>query len=147
MNPELASDPTILLWFTQALLETKQSDRLAAFLKAQQSRLSPPTLFSLGTLFAKHRDYANAIKYLEQIPPELTDDAVYFNLGLAHSHLRQFENARRCYFQAIDKNPDHVESYFRVGLDFASSGDLRKALPWLFRAREFAPIGQTLPTL
>ena len=46
---------------------------------------------------------------------------------------------RRCYFQAIDKHPDHVESYFRIGLDFASSGDLRKAVPWLFRAREFAP--------
>jgi tetratricopeptide (TPR) repeat protein len=139
LNPGLANDPAIFLWLVQALLETEQSERLATFLSDKHPRLTPPLLFSLGTLFAKHRDYARAIKYFQQIPPELADDAVYFNLGLAHSHLRQFEDARRCYFQAIDKHPDHVESYFRVGLDFASSGDLRKALPWLFRARDFAP--------
>ena len=90
-------------------------------------------------MFAKHGEYQRAIKYFRQIPSESADDAVYFNIGLAYSHLHQFEEARKLYFQAIDQHPQYVEAYFRVGLDLAASGDSRKAIPWLFRAREFAP--------
>jgi tetratricopeptide (TPR) repeat protein len=139
LDPQLSNDPAVILWFAQALLETNQSARLTTFLSTVKRPLAPPLLFSLGTLFAKHGDYRQAILYLRQIPVHLADDAVYFNLGLAYSHLRQFDDARKCYFQAIDKQPAHVEAYFRVGLDFAASGDLRKSLPWLLRARNFAP--------
>ncbi len=139
INPRLSGEPTLFLWYAQALLETKQAPRLATFLAHKQGILSPPLLFSLGTLFAKNGDYQRAIKYFRQIPAETADDAVYFNVALAYSHLRQFEDARRFYFQAIDRNPANVEAYFRVGLDFAASGDTRKAIPWLFRARKFAP--------
>jgi len=139
LNPQLSNQPTALLWFVQALLETNQSARLKTFLSTRQGHLPPPLLFSLGTLFAKHRDYEQAIACLRQIPDESADDAVYFNLGLAYSHLRRFDDARKCYFQAIDKQPAHVDAYFRVGLDFAASGELRKAVPWLLRARDFAP--------
>jgi Flp pilus assembly protein TadD len=93
-----------------------------------------PVLFTLGTLLAQQENYAKAIEYLRKIPAADSDDAVYFNLGLAYSHVRQFESARACYFQAIDKHPNHLEAYFRVGLDYAAIGDSRKAVPWLFRA-------------
>ena len=139
LNPQLSNDPKLILWFVQALVESNQAPRLVAFLNGKPRVLSPPVLFSVGMLLAKHRDYALAIKYLNQIPASLADDAVCFNLGLAHSHLRQFEDARKCYFQAIDKHPDHIEAYFRVGVDYAASGDLRKALPWVFRAHNLAP--------
>ncbi len=139
LDPQTSNNPSVILGYVQALVETNQSARWEGFLAAKQRSLSPPVLFSLGTLFAKHRDYPQAIKYFQQIPAALADDAVYFNLGLAHSRLRQFEDARKCYFHAIDMHPGHVEAYFRVGLDYAASGNLRKALPWLFRARDFAP--------
>lgn len=139
LNPQLSNDPTVVLWFCRALIETNQSARLIAFLASHQRGLSPPLLFSLATLFARHRDYRQAIKYFREIPTGVADDAVYFNIGLAYSHLREFENARKYYFRAIDKHPGHVEAYLRVGLDFAASGDRRKAVPWLLRAREFAP--------
>jgi tetratricopeptide (TPR) repeat protein len=139
LNPQLSDDPAVLLWFARSLVETNQSARLTAFLANRHRGLSPPLLFSLGALFAEHRDYAQAIRYFQQIPVEAADDAVYFNLGLAHSHLRQFGEARKNYFLAIDKHPGHVEAYFRVGLDYAASGAVRKAIPWLFRARDFAP--------
>ena len=42
------------------------------------------------------------------------------------------------YFLAIDKQPGHADAYFRVGLDYGSAGDSRKALPWLFRAHQLA---------
>jgi Flp pilus assembly protein TadD len=93
-------------------------------------------LFTLGTLLAQQGNYARAIQFLQTIPPAAADDAVYFNLGLAYSHLRLFDPARAAYFQAIDKHPNHVEAYFRVGLDYAAMGDSRKAVPWLFRALE-----------
>lgn len=93
-------------------------------------------LFTLGTLLAQRGMYAKAVEYLRKIPDAEADEAAYFNLGLAYSHLKQFENARRSYFRAIDKQPNHVEAYFRVGLDYAATGDSRKAVPWLFRARE-----------
>lgn len=139
LDPQRSNNPSVILGYVQALVETNQSARWESFLAAKQRSLSPPVLFSLGTLFAKHRDYALAIRYFQQIPAALADDAVYFDLGLAHSRLRQFEEARKCYFHAIDIHPGHVEAYFRVGLDYAASGNLRKALPWLFRARDFAP--------
>jgi tetratricopeptide (TPR) repeat protein len=139
LDPALANDPTLFLGYAQVLLETRQTAKLTAFLSAHQRNLSPPLLFSLGTLFAKYRDYSQAIEYLEKIPAAIADDAALFNLGLACSHLRRFEEARGFYFQAIDRHPAYVEAYFRIGLDFAASGHTRKAIPWLMRARAFAP--------
>ena len=139
LDSRLSNEPLLVLSYTDALLETKQSTRLATFLRRRQGSLPPPLLFSLGTLFAKHGDYQEAVKFFRLIPEHLADDAVFFNLALAYSHLRHFEDARRFYFQAIDQHPAHVEAYFRVAMDFAALGDTRKAIPWLFRAREFAP--------
>src|SRR6185312_9176973 len=67
------------------------------------------------------------------------DEAVEFNLGLVYSHLRRFERARKHYFSAIDRNPNYVEAYFHVGLDYAASGEARRAIPWLLRAHESSP--------
>jgi tetratricopeptide (TPR) repeat protein len=113
---------------------TKAIDALerSAGLDASDSRV----LFTLGTLLAQRNLYARAIKYLRKIPASDADDAVYFNLGLANSHLGRFNDARQAYFRAIDKRSDHVEAYFHVGLDYASAGAARLAVPWLFRAKE-----------
>jgi tetratricopeptide (TPR) repeat protein len=58
---------------------------------------------------------------------------------LAYSHLQRFDQARDCYFRAIDKHAGHIDAYLHVGLDYAASGDLRIAIPWLFRAHSLAP--------
>ncbi len=134
-----ASDPILVVWFATTMIETGQARRLDRDLPPGNKAMSPQLLFSLGTLFAQHSLYAKAIDYLREIPKEYADDAVYFNLGLACSHLQRYDEARRNYFAAIDRHPEHAEAYFRVGLDYAASGDPRKALPWLFRAQQFAP--------
>ena len=69
LNPQLSNDPKLILWFVQALVESNQAPRLVAFLNGKPRVLSPPVLFSVGMLLAKHRDYALAIKYLNQIQP------------------------------------------------------------------------------
>lgn len=100
--------------------------------------MAPAVLFALGTLFAQHGIYQTAVNYLSQIAEKDADDAVCFNLGLAYSHLQKFDDARKSYFLAIDKHPEHVDAYFRIGLDYGTVGEVRKALPWLFRAHRWA---------
>jgi tetratricopeptide (TPR) repeat protein len=137
-NSELFRDPIAVLWFAQTLIESGQTARLTKFLDSRKSELSVPLLFSLGTVFARQEMYQEAVTYFERIPDRDADDAVYFNLGLAYSHLRQFDRARQYYFQAIDRKSGHIDAYFRVGLDYAGAGDLTKAVPWLFRAKELS---------
>jgi tetratricopeptide (TPR) repeat protein len=132
-------DPILLMWFARTLIETRQTSRLDTDLPPPSAGLAPALLFSLGTLLAQHGIYSKAVDYLRSIPDNEADDAVSFNLGLAYSHLQNYDEARKAYFLAIDKHPKHVEAYFRVGLDFAASGNSRKALPWLFRAHQWAP--------
>ncbi|MBV8709638.1 MAG: tetratricopeptide repeat protein [Acidobacteriaceae bacterium] len=93
-------------------------------------------LFTLGSLLGERGDYRKAVDYLSRIPEADVDDAVSFNLGLGYSHLHQFDKARSAYFQTIDHRPGYVEAYFRIGLDYAAGGEPRKAIPWLFRARD-----------
>lgn len=132
-------DPILVLWFARTLIETKQFGRIDREISPEQPGMPPALLFSLGTLFAENGMYERAVRYFRQIPSGDADDAVYFNLGLAYSHLHSFGEARRNFFRAIDKHPEHVEAYFRIGLDYSAAGQGRMAVPWLFRAHELAP--------
>lgn len=138
-GPSLLKDPLVALWFAQTFIEVQQPERIDRVLAPEVANMPPTLLFSLGTLLAKHALYARAITYLERIPAEKADDAVYFNLGLAYSHLQRFQEARGYYFLAIDVKPSHIEAYFHVGLDYAAAGDQRKAIPWLVHAHDSAP--------
>lgn len=135
----LQQEPTLTLWLAQALIETKQIDRLDSLLLRERSSMPPALLFSLGTLFAQHQMYERAVDYFKRVPPESADDALYFNLGLSYSHLQKFGEARTAYFEAIDKHPGHVDAYLHVGLDYIASGEPRMGVPWLFRANGLAP--------
>jgi tetratricopeptide (TPR) repeat protein len=135
----LQQEPALILWLAQTLAETKQGYRLETLLAPYRRSMSPGLLFSLGTLLAQHAMYKQAVDYLGLIPAEAADDAVYFNLGLCYSHLRLFDDARRNYFEAINRHPDHVDAYFHTGLDYAASGNPRMGLPWLYKARSLAP--------
>jgi predicted Zn-dependent protease len=121
------------------LIATNQNDRIHSVLSPQRRQMSPALLFSLGTLFAQHRMYQLAVDYLKQVPDQNADDAVYFNLGLSYSHLLRFDEARKCYFQAIDQRSGHTDAYLHVGLDYASSGQPRMGIPWLLHAHALAP--------
>jgi tetratricopeptide (TPR) repeat protein len=138
-NPLPFQDPILVIWFARTLIETHQTARIDDLLSRERSRMSPALLFSLGTLFAQHRMYQLAVDYLKEVPAQNADDAVYFNLGLSYSHIRNFEEARKFYFQAIDQRPGHIDAYFHVGLDYTASGQPRMAIPWLFRAHDLAP--------
>jgi tetratricopeptide (TPR) repeat protein len=132
-------DPILVIWLARTLIETHQTARIDDLFSRERSGMSPALLFSLGTLFAQHRKYRLAVDYLKEVPVQNADDAVYFNLGLCYSHLRNFEEAQKFYFQAIDQHPGHTDAYFQVGLNFTASGQPRMAIPWLFHAHGLAP--------
>jgi tetratricopeptide (TPR) repeat protein len=132
-------DPKLLLGLVECLLATGQSKRALTLLPQAAEDRAASFRFSLGTLLAGYGLYREAIQQMEAVPAADADAAVFFNLGLAHSHLRQYAAARECYFAAIDRQSEHADAYFRVGVDFAESGENAKAIPWLFRARRIAP--------
>jgi tetratricopeptide (TPR) repeat protein len=137
-RPKPGSEPITLIWFAQALAGTGQFERLLRDLPPTEPDIPPAVLFSVGQVLAQAARYEKAIAYWRAIPAASADDAVCFNLGLAYSHLGQFDKARRCYFLAIDKHPDYADAYLRVGLDYGASGEGRKALPWLSRAHQIS---------
>jgi tetratricopeptide (TPR) repeat protein len=132
-------DPKLLLGLIECLLATGQSKRALTLLPPAAEGRPASFRFSLGTLLAGYGLYNEAIAQMEAVPAADADAAVFFNLALAHSHLRQYATAREFYFAAIDRQPEHADAYFRVGVDFAESGENAKAIPWLFRARRIAP--------
>jgi tetratricopeptide (TPR) repeat protein len=127
----LQGEPILVLWYAQTLIATNRSDRIKTLLSPQRKLMNPGLLFSLGTLFAQHRLYESAVDYFRQVPTSLADEALYFNLGLSYSHLKKFDHARECYFQAIDKHSEYPDAYLHVGLDYVVSGDPRMGIPWL----------------
>jgi tetratricopeptide (TPR) repeat protein len=135
----IRQDPKLLLGLVECLLTTGQPNRALALVPPAADDKPASFRFSLGTLLAGHGLYRDAIRQLELVPAADADAAVFFNLCLAHSHLREFAAAREACFAAIDRQPDHVDAYFRIGVDFAEEGDSVKAIPWLFRARRMAP--------
>jgi tetratricopeptide (TPR) repeat protein len=135
----LQEEPILTFWLAQTLMETKQANRLDALLEANRSSMPPGLVFSLGSLFAQHAMYRQAVQYFKLVPAEAADDALYFNLGLCYSHLQQFDDARRSYFAAIDKHPDHLDAYLHVGLDYVASGTPRMGVPWIYKAQSLAP--------
>ena len=133
------AQPVLTLWFAQTLIHTKETERLQRDLPNATTAMPPAFLFSLGTLLAQNKLYAKALEYFTAIPEKDAEDAVYFNAGLAYSHLQRFEEARESYFRTIDRQAHHVDAYFRVGVDYAAAGDPRRAIPWIFQAHEWAP--------
>ncbi len=135
----IRQDPQLLLQLTECLLSTGRSKRALTLVASSADKQPPSLRFSLGTLLAGHGRYREAISQFRAIPEGEADPAVLFNIGLAHSRLRQYDAARRWYFAAIDLDPQQADDYFRVGLDFAETGDGARAIPWLLRASRMAP--------
>jgi tetratricopeptide (TPR) repeat protein len=135
----LQQEPILTFWLAQTLIETKQANRLEAFVEGNRGSIPPGLAFSLGSLFAQHAMFKQAVEYFKLVPAEAADDALYFNLGLCYSHLQQFDDARRSYFAAIDKHPDHLDAYLHVGLDYVASGKPRLGVPWIYKAQSLSP--------
>lgn len=133
-SAQLLADLGITCLHNNKAAEAAKALEQSAAMDPSDSRV----LFTLGTLLAQQGAYEKALEYLGRIPDKDADDAAYINLGLTYSRLGQFENARRAYFQAIDKHSGNIEAYFRVGFDYATAGEPRKAIPWLFRAKELS---------
>ncbi len=139
LEKALAIDPAnggAAQYLIAAYLQAKRTDDVLRLV--DKRKLSASVLFSLGVQLASQGRYQEAVHCFGKIPATDADDAVYFNTGLAYSHSKQWNKARENYFKAIDKRVGHADAYLHIGLDYASLGEPRKAIPWLLRAHELA---------
>jgi tetratricopeptide (TPR) repeat protein len=135
----LLQDPPFFLFYAAASMSGGKSTQVDAVVDRNIARFPPPFLFSLAGVYARAGRYRQVISLLRRIPDTQADEAVYFNLGLAYSHLRRFDDARRSFFAAIDKHPGYPEAYLQIGIEYAENHQPRFALPWLYRARALMP--------
>jgi len=138
-SPEIERDPGLRLSLLECFLANKLEQRVQSLLPVTSQDVSPALRFSLGTKLAEYGHYEDAIRQFKAIPEDKADSATMFNLGLTYSHLGLFDDARKFYFAAIDRDANHVDAYLRTGMDYSHSGERSKAIPWLLRAWRMAP--------
>ncbi|MBE0525314.1 MAG: tetratricopeptide repeat protein, partial [Candidatus Thorarchaeota archaeon] len=64
---------------------------------------------------------------------------IWFNKGAVFYALKDFENARDCYDEALDINPDDAEAWNNIGNCFSRLADGQKAIEAYTRAVALKP--------
>lgn len=113
-----------------------QDQALADFQEAIKLNPNDPRpYFNRGTIYcskqdyeATHRDYDRAIELTSGIPEYSKFSTFHHAKGLAYSDQRDFESAKKCFQEAIMKNPVSVQSIFHLGLVEHELKELTKAL-------------------
>ena len=138
---ETSDDPAALLGMIHAYFGAGETNAgLAAADRLSRIAGSDPRIhFSLGLVLAEYGEYPLAVKEFEAIPAPDRDFATVLNLGMAHSRLGQFKEARQAYEEALKLDPSSPEPYLRIGLDFSTSKNTSEAVSWISRAHEKAP--------
>jgi len=138
---EKSGDPAALLGMIHAYFGAgeKNAGVEAADRLSRSAGSDPRIHFSLGLVLAEYGEYPMAVKEFEAIPAPDRDFAAVLNLGMAHSRLGQFKEARQRYEEALKLDPSSPEPYLRIGLDSSASKKTNEAVSWISRAHEMAP--------
>jgi tetratricopeptide (TPR) repeat protein len=95
----------------------------------------PKPYFNRGTIYTgkrdfvrAHEDYDEAIRYAKELP-EYDDFSTFLHAkGLAYSDEKKFVEAKRCFEEAIQKNPKSTQSIFHLGVVQHKLKELSNAL-------------------
>ncbi len=138
-DSDLQSDSDLFGAVVLTLIRSGKEAQAHALMDAQHGGLSPAARFKVGTVLAGAGQFRAAIDLLQEMPASDRDEAFYFNLALAQSHAGLHDEARANFFHAIDAQPNYVEAYLHIGLDYAQTGRQTYAVPWLLRASQLQP--------
>ena len=116
------SSPAAAQLYAQALIAAKQYARAAELLEIYATKnaasLDPTALYLLGVAHSRTKNYAAAIKRLEQAAERAADDAsIQTELGYAYEITKQYAKALAAYERAAQLSPDDMsltESIARV---------------------------------
>ncbi len=94
-----------------------------------------------GVVFYKQSRYEEAVRYFLQAheTSKLPNAAFLTNLGHAYRKIDDFENARRCYQQAIGLEPREGSTYAALGLIFHLQGQYIRAVELYHQALGLKP--------
>lgn len=99
----------------QALIAANQFARAAVALEVQIARIEPAapepaTLYLLGVAHSRTKNYAQAIRRLEQAAARSADDpSIHAELGYAYEVTRAYPSALKAYRRAAELAPDDME--------------------------------------
>ncbi len=67
------------------------------------------------------------------------DELIYFNLGLAYTKKKEYDEAKSCYEKAIEINPVNPLPYYHIGRVYYETDDTEKEMEWYQKAIEVDP--------
>jgi Flp pilus assembly protein TadD len=140
-HADQSTDPSLVYALAKAYFrvgETKLGLQTVARLSGF-SYVDEKMRFALGLLLAENHQYSEAVKQFEATPVQDRDFAVWQNLGLAYSRMRQHVEAQRAFDQALRFDPSNPEPYFGMGLDLLDARSSDQAVYSLTQAHLKAP--------
>lgn len=105
----------------------------------EKSPKSWEILNRMGVANFNLRKHRKAIKYYnmilkEDIPGDLDKSICLNNKGNAFFHLKKYDDAVRCYCDALKISPNYDLIYYNIGIVYLDSFDIEKALQWFEKA-------------
>jgi tetratricopeptide (TPR) repeat protein len=82
----------------------------------------------LGRLAWEDGDHAIAASLLERAVASEAPASIWFDLGLVHQDLRDYDKAASAYRKALEIKPDYAEAALNLGVVLQESGDLDSAM-------------------
>jgi tetratricopeptide (TPR) repeat protein len=61
---------------------------------------------------------------------------IYVDLGLIYVHLRDFQNAEKCFYKALELKPESPTVYYNLGFLYQAKGDKEKAREFKEKSEE-----------
>ncbi len=88
----------------------------------------------------KQNAFEKAIRhYTEALALKTDDPDIYYNRGLAHFNIDEYNNAISDYTKAIELKPDYADAYYHRGLTYVNSGQYDNAISDYTKAIELKP--------
>ena len=107
-------------------------------------RDSPRSHLDLAQEAIDAEEWDEAAAELEQAitrDPSLANASVYFQLGLAHSYLEEYEEAISAYQKAIEFDPDQLASHWHLAMIYLEMGRYADARASLEAYADLTPAG------
>ena len=111
---------------------------------AQPSASPPPIpiemLFEMANSFAAKNDFAQAIpRYEACLRQGFSDQAVYFNLGIAYLETKRYSDASHILEEGVRRYPQDAELYYQLAQAYRRQNLPEKALPVSQESVRLAP--------
>lgn len=96
--------------------------------------------YNLGASYKKNDDYANAVIRLEQsIQYDPTLVKALNLLGSLYHEIGRMEDAKRCYIQTLEAQPDYAMAHFNLGAIAWAYSDFEEAVNSFQKAVDLSP--------